>query len=239
LGHIVMPVAPTATAPQGSFVLRVTLKGHVVWSNAGNQRRFLDGQVFGQPVANADNQAHTALIFPSGDGARASDFESWLYIGRQQQAPLQVQTVIFKRVAAGAAEQISSAGVITFPRDPAQLVRFKAGELMNVIEVAFNRAVQPEGSFKTGDPQGLLFELIAANGAAARRFGDLEVKGNLVRFIARDPNRWDQPGDYQLTVFGDDTQTGPAFLAADDGTRLDGDFDGQPGGNLTLLVKAL
>ena len=173
LGHIAMPVGPTATAPQGSFVLRVTLKGHVIWSQAGNRTRFLDGQAFGRPVMDANNQAHTALIFPSGDGARASDFESWLYIGRQQQAPLQVQTITFKRVVAGAGEQVSSAGVITFPRDPAQPVRFKAGELMNVIEVVFNRAVQPEGSFKTGDPQGLLLELHLAQWRvpACRRSG--------------------------------------------------------------------
>ena len=111
LGHIAMPVGPTATAPQGSFVLRVTLKGHVIWSQAGNQTRFLDGQAFGQPVVDTNNQAHTALIFPSGDGARASDFESWFYIGgRTQRTPLQVQTITFKRVVAGAGEQISSAG---------------------------------------------------------------------------------------------------------------------------------
>ena len=239
LGHIAMPVGPTATAPQGSFVLRVTLKGHVIWSRAGNRTRFLDGQAFGQSIVDTNNQAHTALIFPSGDGARASDFESWFYIGgRAQRTPLQIQTITFKRVVAGAGEQISSAGVIAFPRDPAQLVRFKAGEQMNVIEVVFNRAVQPEGAFKTGDPQGLLLELISPNGAF-RRAGDTEVKGNLARFIARDPNRWDQPGDYRLTVFGDDAPTGPAFVAADDGTRLDGDFDSQAGGNLVLPVKAL
>ena len=240
IGPIVRPRIPTAAAPAGSVLLRVTLKGHVIWSQAANPTRFLDGQAFGQPVVAADNQAHTALILPSGDGARASDFESWLYIGgRKQRTPLQVQTITFKRVAAGAGEQISSAGVITFPRDPAQPVKFKAGELMNVIEVIFNRDLQPEGAFDTGQPQSLLFELMSPDGNASRRHGELEVKGNLARFIARDPNRWEEPGDYQLTVFGDDAQTGPAFVAADDGTPLDGDFDNQAGGHLVLLVKAL
>ena len=240
LGHIAMPVGPTATAPQGSFVLRVTLKGHVIWSQTGNGTRFLDGQTFGRPVMDTNNQAHTSLIFPSGDGARASDFESWFYIGgRTQRTPLQVQTITFKRVLAGVGEQISSAGVITLPRDPAQLVRFKAGEQMNVIEVVFNRDLQHEGVFDTGQPQSLLFELMSPDGNAFRRHGELEVKGNLARFIARDPNRWDQPGDYRLTVFGEDAQTGPAFLAANDNTRLDGDFDNQAGGNLVLAVKAL
>jgi len=210
----------------------------VIWGQMGNQRRFLDGQAFGQPVVDANNGAHTALLFPSGDGARASDFESWLYIGgRAQRTPLQIQTVTFKRVTPGAGEQISSAGVITFPRDPAQPVRFKAGEVMNVIDITFNRDVQPEGVFDTGQPQGILFELMSPDGNAFRRHGELEVKGNLARFTARDPGTWQQPGDYQLTIFGDDAPTGPAFRAADDGTLLDGDFDNQPGGSRLLLVR--
>ena len=235
-----MPRIPTATAPQGSFLLRVTLKGHVIWSQAGNRPRFLDGQAFGRPVVDANNQAHTALIFPSGDGARASDFESWLYIGgRQQRAPLQVQTITFKRVVAGAGEQISSAGVITFPRDPAQPVRFKAGELTNVIEVDLQPGPPAGRGLRHRPAPEPPVRADVARRHAFRRHGELEVKGNLARFIARDPNRWDQPGDYRLTVFGDDAQTGPAFLAADDGRALDGNFDSQAGGNLVLLVKAV
>ncbi len=240
VGHIDMPFARAAAVPQDSLLLRVTLKGHVIWRNAGNQRRFLDGQAFGRPVVDANNQVHTALIFPSGDGARASDFESWFYSGvQQQQTPLQVQTVTFKSVFAGVGEQISSAGVITFPRDPAQPVEFKAGEQMNVIDVTFNRDVQPEGVFKIGDPQGLLFEFTSANRSLVRRSGQLEVTNNLARFIAQEPSIWEEPGEYRLTVFGNDANTGPAFRAADDNTQLDGNFDNQPGGDLVLLVKAL
>jgi hypothetical protein len=217
----------------------VTLKGHVIWSQAGNPRRFLDGQAFGQPVVDADNQTHTALIFPSGDGARASDFESWLYIGgRKQRTPLQVQTVTFKRVIR-TVEQVNSAGVVTFPRDPAEPVRFKAGELTSIIEITFNRDVQPEGVFDTGQPQSLLFEFISPDGSSQRRHGELEVKANLARFIARDPARWEEPGDYRLTIFGDDAEVGPAFRAADDGSPLDGNFDSQAGGDLVVAVKAL
>ena len=76
---------------------------------------------------DANNRAHTSLIFPSGDGAVASDFESRL-IGTQQRRPsLQVETISFKRIVAGAGEQVNSAGVITFPHDPAQPVVFKGG----------------------------------------------------------------------------------------------------------------
>jgi hypothetical protein len=240
IGLIVRPLVPADAAPAGSTLLRVALKGRVIWGQAGSPRRFLDGQAFGQPVADTDGQAHTALIFPSGDGVRASDFESWLYIGgRQQRAPLQVRTITFKRVVAGGGEQPTSAGVVTFPRDPAEPVRFKAGEVARIIEITFNREVRPEGTFDTGQPQGLLFELMSPDGRGFRRHGQLEVKGNLARFNARDPDVWREQGDYRLTVFGGDTQIGPSFVAASDGARLDGNFDGQDGGDLVLTVNLL
>ena len=239
IGHLVLPRIPREVVARNALLVRVTLKGHVIWSQAGNPPRFLDGQAFGRPVVDANNRARTSLIFPSGDGARASDFESWLYIGTQKRAaPLQVETIAFKRVVAGAGEQVNSAGVITFPHDPAQPVVFKGGERTSIIEVTFNRNLQPEGVFDTGQTQSLLFELMSPDGNTFRRHGELEVKGNLARFTARDPQIWRDPGDYRLTVFGDDAQTGSAFLAADDSTRLDGDFDNQAGGNLVLLVKA-
>ena len=239
IGHLVLPRIPREVVARNALPVRVTLKGHVIWSQAGNPPRYLDGQAFGRPVVDANNRAHTSLIFPSGDGARASDFESWLYIGTQKRAaPLQVETISFKRIVAGAGEQVNSAGVITFPHDPAQPVVFKGGERTNIIEVTFNRNLQPEGVFDTGQPQSLLFELMSPDGNTFRRHGELEVKGNLARFTARDPEIWRDPGDYRLTVFGDDAQTGPAFRAADDDTPLDGNFDNQAGGNLTLLVQA-
>ena len=240
IGHLVLPRIPRAVVARSAILVRVTLKGRVIWSQADNPPRFLDGQAFGRPVVEVEtNRTRTALILPSGDAARASDFESWLYLGRPTRAaPLQVETISFKRVTT-AGEQVNSAGVITFPRDPAQPVVFKAGERTNIIEVTFSRDLQPEGVFDTGQPQSLLFELMSPDGNALRRHGELEVKGNLARFIARDPEIWREPGDYRLTVFGDDAQTGPAFLAADDNTPLDGDFDNQSGGHMVLLVKAL
>ena len=231
IGDIVRPRIPRAVAARSAILVRVALKGHVIWSQAGNAPRFLDGQAFGRPVDEAEtNRTRTALSFPSGDGERASDFESWLYIGGQaQRTPLQVQTITFKRVTT-AGEQVNSAGVITFHRDPAQPVVFKAGERTNIIEITFNRDLQPEGVFDTGQPQSLLFDLLSPDGNASRRHGELEVKGNLARFVARDPEIWREPGDDQLTVFGDDAQTGPAFRAADDGSTLDGNFTARRAG---------
>ena len=117
---------------------------------------------------------------------------------------------------------------------------FKAGEQVNIVDITFNRDVQPEGQFNTGSPQSLLVELIAPDGSLFRRVGELAGQGQHgALFIAWDPARWDQPGDYLLTIFGNATQTGPAFSAADDNTPLDGNFDNQPGENLVLPFKAL
>ena len=194
----------------------MTLKGHVIWSQVGNPPRFLDGQAFGRPVVDANNQARTSLIFPSGDDARASDFESWLYIGGRTAAP----------AAAGADDRLQArrcggrAGQQRrrhhLPARPGAARGVQGRGADEIIEVTFNRDLQPEGVFDTGQSQSLLFELMSPDGNAFRRHGELEVKGNLARLIARDPTTWSEPGDYHLTVFGDDAQTGSAFLAADE-----------------------
>jgi hypothetical protein len=61
---------------------RVTLKGNVILDEGG--KRQLDGDVFGQlseeetdPITGLNL---TDLIFPSGDGVRGGDFESWFYL---------------------------------------------------------------------------------------------------------------------------------------------------------------
>jgi hypothetical protein len=61
--------------------LRVTLKGHMIWSVDQGQIFYLDGQTFFRPGLRIDGQtARADLILPSGAGVRASDFESWLFV---------------------------------------------------------------------------------------------------------------------------------------------------------------
>jgi hypothetical protein len=75
--------------------VRITLKGHHIWRIANGRRIYLDGQTFGlpgtatsghMPVPEKDPKLqkqpgpHIYLQFPSGAGAKASDFESWFYI---------------------------------------------------------------------------------------------------------------------------------------------------------------
>jgi len=62
------------------YLIRIVLKGHKIWSASSNPRLYLDGQVFGQPTSSLSNEP--TLILPSGDGDRASDFESWFYLAR-------------------------------------------------------------------------------------------------------------------------------------------------------------
>jgi hypothetical protein len=64
--------------PRHAPRVRVVLKGHYIWSRQGGQMLYLDGQTFGGPGVQDDGQTPClALRFPSGKGARASDFESW------------------------------------------------------------------------------------------------------------------------------------------------------------------
>jgi hypothetical protein len=70
--------------PPALRVVRVTLKGHKIWSFQGGQIYYLDGQVFAEPGLRSDGQTPRAdLLFPSGTGVRASDFESWFYLPAQ------------------------------------------------------------------------------------------------------------------------------------------------------------
>jgi hypothetical protein len=61
--------------------VRVTLKGHRIWSRQDDHILYLDGQAFGIPEVREDGQAlHSVIVLPSGTGAKASDFESWFYL---------------------------------------------------------------------------------------------------------------------------------------------------------------
>lgn len=72
--------------PAPLFRVRVRLRGGHIYRGLDTGRVFLDGQTFGTPGMRADGVTpRTALTFPSGANARASDFESWFFV-----APVQV-----------------------------------------------------------------------------------------------------------------------------------------------------
>jgi hypothetical protein len=89
--------------------IRVTLKGHCIWNSSSGTLRYLDGQAFGTPQGT-----HIALDFPSGNGARASDFESWFTVAPTPPltAVLNTPVPVILR-AAGLTEAVSDL-VLTF-----------------------------------------------------------------------------------------------------------------------------
>lgn len=78
-------VALANAARQGLAArVRVKLPGHVLYTTtSAGQQLYLDGQVF-SVTTGAAGMAYTGqyidLQFPSGNGVRASDFDSWFYL---------------------------------------------------------------------------------------------------------------------------------------------------------------
>ena len=60
--------------------VRIRLVGRDIYSGSGANQIYLDGQVFGEAGTRADGSARVALKLPSGNGEKASDFESWFYL---------------------------------------------------------------------------------------------------------------------------------------------------------------
>jgi Family of unknown function (DUF6519) len=69
-------------APVGWFArARVKLLGRAIFKGSGAGQIFLDGQSFGQAAVRSDGETpRIDLQLPSGDGAKASDFEGWFYV---------------------------------------------------------------------------------------------------------------------------------------------------------------
>ena len=220
--------------------VRVRLKGHVIWSDpkgAAEKRRFLDGQAFGQPGLRADKKTpRIDLVFPSGHGAAASDFESWLFVGgRAQAAPLQITNVRFLNPN----NVSSSAGDVKPPLPTGQKVVFKGGEKIRSVEITFNRAFDA-ATVGAGGTASVFLEQMAAT--ARRKLAvDLQPKENVLLVVLRDPPIFEQ-GDFSLTCLGSAVPGAAGFVplaAADDHTALDGDFDGAAGGNFVLPFTAV
>ena len=249
--------APSAAAPSRSAQVYVTVKGHCIWRRAtaprpgtgsdlsarqaaGSALVYLDGQAFARPGVQGDGTTpRIDLVFPTGQSAKASDFESWFGFGRRQPSPtpLQVTTVRFLNPNAAS----SSAGDVTVPRtasDPQ--VGFKAGEQIVAVQVEFNRAFVPESLGTAGAP-GVFITPLASAGPPVRLGAAVSAESATVaRLVLREPS-FIPKGPFRLTCLGT-SPAGTAGLgvkAADDQSLLDGDYDNQPGGDFTLDFTAL
>jgi hypothetical protein len=220
------------------FKVRITLKGYAIWNERANQGDaliHLDGRALGKPGLRADRKTlRIDLKYPSGDGANASDFESWLYLGKQKPAkePLQVKTVRFLRRNGTP----SSAGDVSPPLPHGTTVGFKAGQQVTRVEVEFNRAIEPK-SLGSDKLPSIFMDRVGDK----KIFASLKLVSDntVVRCTLRDPKVFEK-GRYTLTCLGTKPAVAeiPAILSQDDGTNLDGDYDNQPGDNFVLPFEA-
>jgi hypothetical protein len=241
--------APREAAPRRGPQVYITLKGHCIWRRsalpqsdgqpAGGTLVYLDGQAFARPGVQADNTTpRIDLVFPTGHGAKASDFESW-FGERPQPAPtsLRVTTVRFKN--ANGAD--SSAGDVAVPRSPSDpKVGFKAGEQIVVVQVVFNKAFAPD-SLGTPAAPSLFITPLGTAGPPVNLVADIAAESATVaRLTLRQPS-FIPKGPFRLTCLGTSPPSTPGLgvKAADDQSLLDGGYHNQPGGNFTLDFTAL
>ena len=215
----------------------------MIWGDFGRKARrlYLDGQAFGKPGLAADGKTErTDLVFPTGNAQRASDFESWCYLGIRPSTDqtLQVTSVTFGFFNPQTGElRPSSAGTINVPPVPAAPIQFKADERNNTIVITFNQAISKNGINPMGEPQCIIVER-QSDGQFFRDFGDLSLADEkTARYFSRDPQTFLQ-GMRRLTVQGQESEFGPPVTAEAGGAILDGDFDNQPGNNFVLMFLA-
>ena len=226
--------------------VRVTLKGRFIWSDFGKKRLYLDGQVFGKPGFNADGTLYTDLELPSGvAGTKASDFESWFYVQLNQlivDEPdnLQVESVRFitsesrgeERVLAtlSSQEEFQSGATI----DASAVV--SDADITDSIEITFNYPI----TNLVEAPTNIRVLGVPPNSQTGRQQildGRLDLdRDNLtLRYTLTNPKIFPS-GSNTLTIFGDDYNSANALaLKAENNTmRLDGNFNGNEGGNFEL-----
>jgi hypothetical protein len=126
---------------------RVRLKGNATWSTQGQLRLYLDGQAVGQPGLRADGTTpRIDLVFPSGNGKQASDFESWFYLGAAPLLPT-LASVSLSPSSIVAAGNVQGTVTLTAPAA-------KGGATVNLTSGNANVATVPQNvTIATGQTQ--------------------------------------------------------------------------------------
>ncbi len=229
--------AALATATTLALRLRVTLKGSCIWRDLGEGDEALlrlDGEALGGPGKRTDGSPRIALAFPSGIGAAASDLESWFVIGRPAPAvSFRVAQVSFLNPN----EATSSAGDLALPLPAGTKVAFKAGEVIRTVRLTFSEPIQKE-TLGDGDT-ARVFVMTGAGGAVNRMIADVGMEAeDVVRLTLRDPQAFPQ-GRFTLQASGTNADGAPGGIMSVSGSPLDGDYDGQAGGDFAMLFQAL
>ncbi len=223
---------------QTSLRVRVRLSGHVVWGDVATGSVYLDGRALGQPGARLDGSPRTALRFPSGVGDQGSDFESWFYLGEPPHAPppLQVKTVAFLTGKGVRRTVLSPPGVVSANSPLASSAMPYEMNQVSGIEMTFTRAA----SGASVNEQSVWLEKV--RGGSVPGTVKLSSDGVTVQFVVKPPAR--QPvylsaADYRLHMVGTTSSKISAIQALGDNSDLDGDFNGQPGGDFVFPFSVL
>jgi hypothetical protein len=227
-----------ATVPSFSLRVHVTLRGSCVWREGGSESdglRRLDGQALGQPGQRTNGSPRIALAFPSGIGAPASDFESWFGIG-EAQTPPPVSFRIAQVTFLNANDAPAGGGDLKMPLPAGTSIDIKAEESIRAIRLLFSEPVQKD-SLGEGTAARITVEklggLLPVKLAADIAMEDADV----VRLILRDPPTF-QVGSYILRAKATNVDGAPGGILSESNTPLDGDYDGQPGGDFALPFQA-
>ena len=204
--------------------ITVTLKGSRIWRTDKDGIKHLDGQALGVPGLRTDNKTPcTALVFPSGDDARASDFQSWFFVGAAEPpaGPLQIKEVRFL-----GPDRNLVRDPVAVPLPEGQSINVSPAGKPRFIELAFNRPFLKDRWDQAPLPAVLVLGRQPVSIAV-----DAVVDAQTVRLVVTNPDVL-VVGSWRLVVQGDPSAGVPTPpLTADDGTALDGDYSGQPGGN--------
>jgi hypothetical protein len=202
--------------------VRVRLMGNKIWTPAGNSLLYLDGQAFGKPGMHADGKMpRIDLDLQSGSGERASDFESWFYLGVvQTKPPLQISAVRLTTVQGGAFD--------VKPQPSAQQPAAQVDLPLQQAQITFNRPPDPKSVnsnsvfvFTTDPTTNTQIRMPASPPVVSSNIVTLTLLGNGV------------PTGTLEVASGADIPTS-AVTAQDDGTALDGDYNNAPGGDFLL-----
>jgi hypothetical protein len=217
------------------YRVNVTLRGRVIWQQTGRDLIHLDGQAFAQPdIDPVTKNVRADLVLPSGAGVRASDFESWFFLRneRPQLDSLRVAKLDLLRLISGQPVQVVRS-ISEFPLDPDNPIRLGPNDAFNRIRVTFTRSIQPEGEFGN-DRTPARLEITPLRGNVTTVVARVTVKGDLLELQPNIPEIISAPGTYRLTIVSSN-ESDVGIRAADDGSALDGDFDGEAGASFKFV----
>jgi hypothetical protein len=122
-----LDVLLSSCVPFGWFTrVRVRLMGRAIYANGAAGQLYLDGQTFGQPATRVDGSSGVGLQFPSGNGDKASDFESWFYLAPM----LLIANVEIQAIEEGVERQVNAVKVLVDSNN--NIIGLQTGETKSV-----------------------------------------------------------------------------------------------------------